>query len=127
MLSHFDKILAQNLFEAFPEFRSYAEHNVFKEFYDSSYTLFGPFGGMVCEEILNKSNPDFVFRAFEYINELASQQNYEVDQMLAVTFMERLMDKRSTIDAALAHLRGQALQIFNKVRNGPIFQGGPKE
>jgi len=116
--------MTNELYLAIPEFKVYALEHIDVEFLGNNYLVFGPFGGLLTDWIIEDASNELIDRCYDHINQLCKNADKETEQMLKVTFFEHLTDFKKSIAMSRLKLHGEALTFFEEVLNGPIFSGG---
>jgi len=116
--------LTTALYNEIPEFEAYAVEHIDSEFLNDDYLVFGPLRGVLTEWILTDAHSELINKCYRFINQLCDNSNHDVETMLKVTFFERLIDYKRTIEISNVNLTGNALSYFESVLNGAIFEGG---
>lgn len=108
-----DKSLIILLKDHIPEVSDY----IYPEIEFSAYLIFGAFGGFLQERVLKNSESSIVIRSFSFLNRLIENGDPKVIQLLRVTTLEMLTDKKETIDCAKQYLSEKGFRLFQEVIN----------
>jgi len=118
-----DSQLTEELYLAIPEFEEFSLKNMYPDFRQNSYLVFGPLGGFFVDLIMNNASPRLAYLIVNHINELCNREDEKIDVMLQVTFFEHLTDHKSATAFSIQNLKGRALILFEEVLNSPMFKG----
>lgn len=82
---------------------------------EGPYSILDDFALYICDGITNDTfEADELDRAFNFLNEMGSSGNIEVQNLLVVGVLEILTDTSESINISKQKLTGQALQLFEQ-------------
>lgn len=81
------------------------------------------YGRFLHDLILRKDNPALVEESFDIFNQLCENSNWKLNEILKVSFFESLVDRSEVIALCRKKFTGKALEMFEEVRNSPMFGG----
>ena len=111
------------LYKEIPEFETYAAEYLDEDFIHG-YLVMDCFGSFLKRIIKQDVSPELIDRCYAFINQLCESRNKDIEEWLAVTFLESMVERGKAVQLSRLKLKGMALILFEEVISGPMFDGG---